>query len=52
MNAKEAAKLIESIAPAEYAVPTHYQTIVGTTQDAIEFKRLLEGKVEVKILMK
>ena len=51
MTAKEAANLIENIAPTKYAIPTHYQTIVGSTQDAVDFKKLLEGKVEVKILM-
>ena len=51
MTAREAAKLIEHISPSKYAVPTHYQTLVGSEKDAIEFKRLLEGKVQVKILM-
>ena len=52
MNAKEAAKLIEQIKPRKYAVPTHYQTLVGSRKDALKFKELLEGKVEVNILMK
>ena len=52
MDAKEAAKLIENILPTKYAIPTHYKTLVGSEEDALEFKRLLEGKVEVKILMK
>ena len=51
MTATEAAKLIEHISPSKYAVPTHYQTLVGSEKDAIEFKRLLEGKVQVNILM-
>ena len=51
MTATEAAKLIEHISPSKYAVPKHYQTLVGSEKDAIEFKRLLEGKVQVNILM-
>lgn len=51
MNAEEAAKLIEHILPKKYAIPTHYQTIVGSLEDAIRFKDLLKGKVKVDILM-
>ena len=51
MTAKEAAELVEIIMPKKYAIPTHYQTIVGTNQDAIDFKELLDGKVIVNILM-
>ena len=51
MTAEEAAELIENIKPNEYAVPTHYQTIVGSVDDAIKFKNLLEEKVDVHILM-
>ena len=51
MTAKEAAKLIEHILPRKYAIPTHYQTVVGSVEDAIIFKKLLEDKVEVKIVM-
>lgn len=51
MTAEEAAKFVEHIAPTKYAIPTHYQTIVGSVEDAVKFKNLLEGKVEVKILM-
>lgn len=49
MTAGEAAKLIEHILPRKYVVPTHYQTIVGSVEDAVKFKKLLENKVEVKI---
>ncbi|MBQ3408772.1 MAG: MBL fold metallo-hydrolase [Clostridia bacterium] len=52
MTAEEAAKLIVHISPKKYAVPTHYKTVVGSVNDAIKFKSLLEGKVEVDILMK
>ena len=51
MTAREAAQLISNISPRKYAIPTHYQTIVGSKDDAIEFKELLEGKVKVDILM-
>ena len=51
MTAEEAAKLVEHISPRKYAVPTHYQTVVGSVEDALQFKELLEGKVEVKILI-
>ena len=52
MTAEEAAKLIENISPRKYTIPTHYKTIVGSEDDALKFKQLLDGKVEVKILMK
>ena len=51
MTAEEAAKLIEHILPTKYAIPTHYQTIVGSVEDANRFKGILKDKVEVKILM-
>lgn len=51
MTAEEAARLVEHITPTKYAIPTHYQTIVGSTEDAIKFKKMLEGKVEVDIIM-
>ena len=51
MTASEAAELIRKIKPNKYAVPTHYETIVGSKQDAIDFKNMLEGTVEVNILM-
>lgn len=52
MTAEEAAKLVERIAPTKYAIPTHYQTVVGSAEDAIKFKEILEGKVQVDIIMK
>lgn len=51
MTAEEAAELIEKIKPTEKAIPTHYKTIVGSVNDAIRFKELLKGKVNVNILM-
>lgn len=52
MNAEEAANLIKKILPNKMAIPTHYQTVVGSVQDAIRFKELLEEKIKVEILMK
>lgn len=51
MTAEEAANLVKQIKPNQFAVPTHYQTIVGSTEDAERFKSLLENNVDVKILM-
>ena len=50
MNAKEAADLINEIQP-QIAVPIHYGSIVGTKQDAIDFKKLLNINIECKILI-
>lgn len=51
MTAEEAADLISEIKPS-VAIPIHYKTIVGSVEDAEKFKELLNGKVEVLILMK
>lgn len=51
MNFKEAAEMIKEIKP-ELAIPTHYHTIVGTKEDAIKFKELLNGIADVRILLK
>lgn len=51
MDFKEAATLINEIQP-KIAVPTHYGSVVGTEQDAIDFIRLLHPRIEGKILMK
>lgn len=51
MDFKEAANLINEIQP-KIAVPIHYGSIVGTNQDAIDFSKLLNPKIECKILMK
>lgn len=48
---KEAANLINEIQP-KIAVPIHYGSVVGTKQDAIDFSKLLNPKIECKILMK
>ena len=51
MTAKEAVEAAKVLKP-RIAVPIHYGAIVGTDDDAREFKKLLEGIVEVRILAK
>lgn len=51
MTYGEAADLINTIRP-KVAIPTHYKTIVGSVQDAQEFKEKIAENIEVKILMK
>ena len=51
MDFKEAASLINEIKP-KIAVPTHYGSVVGTEQDAIDFIRLLHPEIKGIILMK
>lgn len=48
---KEAAQLINEIQP-KIAVPIHYGSVVGTKQDAEDFKRLLHPEIKCEILMK
>lgn len=50
MTAKEAAKAVEKIKP-KVAIPMHYGTIVGTVNDAKEFKDMVKS-CEVQILTK
>lgn len=51
MDYKEASILANEIKP-HIAVPIHYGSIVGTEQDAIEFSKLLDSKIECKFLIK
>lgn len=51
MDYKEASDLINIIKP-KYAIPTHYGSVVGTEQDAIQFISLLDSKIKGEILMK
>ena len=51
MDFKESANLINEIQP-KIAVPIHYGSVVGTSQDAIDFSKLLNTRIECKILMK
>lgn len=50
MTSSEASDLIKIIKP-KVAIPIHYKTIVGSVDDAYNFKNDLEGIVDVKILM-
>jgi L-ascorbate metabolism protein UlaG (beta-lactamase superfamily) len=49
MTAEEAVRGALDIKP-EIAVPMHYNSIVGTENDAEKFAEELKGKVEVRIL--
>ncbi|MFH0786377.1 MAG: MBL fold metallo-hydrolase [Pseudomonadota bacterium] len=51
MTAKEAAEAAKVLNP-QIAIPMHYGAIVGSDDDAREFKELLQGIVEVRILPK
>jgi len=49
MTAEEAAEAARAINPA-VVVPMHYDSIVGSVQDAERFARLLAGKIEVHLI--
>ncbi len=49
MTADEAAEAALAIKP-KIAIPMHWGDIVGSVDDARRFKKLLEGKIEVRIL--
>ena len=51
MNYQEASELINTIKP-KIVVPIHYGSIVGTKEDAINFKKLINPEIECKILIK
>ena len=48
MTAKEAAQLINTIKP-KIAIPIHYGEIVGTKEDAEQFKKLVDKNIEVEV---
>lgn len=50
MDFKEASKLVNQIQP-KIAIPTHYGEIVGTRQDAEDFKKLLRKNIKCKIMI-
>ena len=50
MTWEEAVELIKKISPS-LAIPIHYNTIVGTEEDAVSFKEALHRIVDVDILM-
>ena len=51
MDFKEAAKLINEIKP-KVVVQVHYGKVVGTEQDAVDFKKLLNPIIICEILIK
>jgi L-ascorbate metabolism protein UlaG (beta-lactamase superfamily) len=51
MTADQAVEAALAISP-KLAIPMHYGTIVGSDQDAINFRKALEGKIEVLVLQK
>ncbi len=51
MTYMEAADLVKRIKP-KIAIPIHYKTIVGTYEDALNFQKELDGKINSIILMK
>ena len=51
MNSKEAAELTNIINP-QVAIPVHYGSIVGTKDDAENFRKILNKNIDCKILIK
>ena len=51
MNTFEAAELVNEIKP-KIVVPIHYGLIVGTKEDVINFKNLIDKDIECNILIK
>ena len=50
MDLKEAAAYINEIRP-RIVIPTHYGTVVGNAEDGMEFKKLINSPIRVKILL-
>lgn len=51
MKADQAVQAALAINP-KLAIPMHYGAIVGDEQDALDFKKALEGKIQVVVLQK
>jgi L-ascorbate metabolism protein UlaG (beta-lactamase superfamily) len=51
MTAEQAVRAAQAVKP-KLAIPMHYGAIVGDEQDALAFKKALEGEVEVLVLTK
>ncbi len=51
MTADEAVKAALAIKP-KIAIPMHYGAIVGSEEDALSFRKALEGKIEVVVMQK
>lgn len=50
MDYKEAAKFINHIGP-KLAIPTHYGTVAGSSEDGKKFAELVDKKIEVRVMM-
>lgn len=50
MNYKEAADLVNEIKP-KVTIPIHYGSIVGTKEDAEEFRKLINEDIKCEIMM-
>ena len=50
MNYEEAAKAVKAIKP-KIAIPMHYGKIVGSVEDAIKFKELVEKETDTKVVI-
>ena len=50
MDYKEASKLVNKIKP-ELVIPTHYGSIVGSKDDGLRFKELVDKNIKVEILI-
>ncbi len=51
MTSEQAVQAARAINP-KVAIPMHYGAIVGEEQDALDFKKALEGEIEVRVLKK
>jgi len=51
MTSEQAVQAAQAINP-KLAIPMHYGAIVGEEQDALDFKKALEGEIEVRVLKK
>ncbi|MBU4503603.1 MAG: MBL fold metallo-hydrolase [Proteobacteria bacterium] len=49
MTAEEAVEAVKRLKP-EIAIPMHFDSIVGSKEDAVKFKKYLEGICEVELL--
>lgn len=50
MDFKEAASFVNKIKP-KIAIPTHYNSIVGNSEDGRKFKELLDSNIECKLYL-
>ncbi len=51
MTSEQAVQAARAINP-KVAIPMHYGAIVGEEKDALDFKKALEGEIEVRVLKK